>query len=829
MNKNPLFLHRCAPFSNLVLFTRTTTFTKAFFTSGEGGKINHKSLVPLTLNSYLNELQKILIDNAHDLHKAQLLIENKWVEIYSNHFNTLSRVYKDNNNIFSNALETLNLYIHKGFASKAFIDIKPFLNNEKIVLITFSYILSYYNIAGKTSISAMIGRNIAFYIYKNHFRKEEGVDYLPNTVKFDSFNSFMESFKMDTVYFIKLGSVLIELFTTELNPVFSTDFSEGKYTLSINKEYENKLHENVIILSAALPMVCKPLTWSHFTYGGFLLNRDIDFKESLITGSHYHDHKMKLNQKVYDIVNYINSLQFSVNTDLLNYLDNEGCFLLDYYKDNDYPNYINNMITLDVARTYKNTTFYLNINLDWRGRIYTKSYYLDYQGSEFSLAFININKAESLTEEGKYYFYIYGANIFNEDNISKKPFEDRYNWVINNLNNIYSMHENFILKAESPTLFAAFCLNMKHLKEDSSYLINFPVFLDATCSGVQHFAAMLLDKRLAESVNLIDSQDENVVKDFYNTVIPGINKALNNAWKKDSKAIKFVDIKLDRKILKRIIMTKAYNVTTYGINEQLKSCLEKIKKTILIKKDNGHVRLKDVVDYRVPTTTSEGFIQLDTLEIEKMGDIISENIFKNYDSLYDVYKYLKNMAKITIKLNLPITWSTPTGLELTQNYNLSKIQKVTVNILGKNKTAVWKKWTKEKDTRAEVQAIIPNIIHSMDASHLMEVIYKWSKKYEYILTIHDCFGCHPNDMLNLSTLVREEFINLYSNKDFLKNIHEKFTRNLLDYKVPVLEKNGKMCAVIINKHKRKEYLELPILPKFGDLDISQLNGKYFIS
>ena len=53
---------------------------------------------------------------------------------------------------------------------------------------------------------------------------------------------------MDTVYFIKLGSVLIELFTTELNPVFSTDFSEGKYTLSINKEYENKLHENVIIV-----------------------------------------------------------------------------------------------------------------------------------------------------------------------------------------------------------------------------------------------------------------------------------------------------------------------------------------------------------------------------------------------------------------------------------------------------------------------------------------------------------------------------------------------------------------------------------------------------
>ena len=231
----------------------------------------------------------------------------------------------------------------------------------------------------------------------------------------------------------------------------------------------------------------------------------------------------------------------------------------------------------------------------------------------------------------------------------------------------------------------------------------------------------------------------------------------------------------------------------------------------------------------MPASNIDGYIQLDVFELERMGDIISDNIFSSYDSLHQIYKYFMNMSKITVKLNLPITWSTPSGLELSQNYNLSVVQKVTINILGKNKTAVWRKWTKEKDTRVNTQAIIPNIIHSMDASHLMEVILKFSIESKHILTIHDCFGCHPNYMFNISNIVRQEFINLYIQQDFLDRIHEKFTRNLVDYKVPVILKKGVNCAVIINKRGRKEYLELPILPKKGELDIKSINGKYIIS
>jgi len=38
---------------------------------------------------------------------------------------------------------------------------------------------------------------------------------------------------------------------------------------------------------------------------------------------------------------------------------------------------------------------------------------------------LNFWEGASLTEEGKYFLYIYGANNHNEDNLSKKSFVER--------------------------------------------------------------------------------------------------------------------------------------------------------------------------------------------------------------------------------------------------------------------------------------------------------------------------------------------------------------------------------------------------------------------
>jgi len=52
-------------------------------------------------------------------------------------------------------------------------------------------------------------------------------------------------------------------------------------------------------------------------------------------------------------------------------------------------NDLQRIITLKIAEIYKNIPFYLTVNADWRGRIYTQSFFLSYQGGDLSSALLN--------------------------------------------------------------------------------------------------------------------------------------------------------------------------------------------------------------------------------------------------------------------------------------------------------------------------------------------------------------------------------------------------------------------------------------------------------
>jgi DNA-directed RNA polymerase len=192
-------------------------------------------------------------------------------------------------------------------------------------------------------------------------------------------------------------------------------------------------------------MIFKPNVWSEESFGGFLdnVNKEVD----IITGSHRHNHLVENKKALFKSINYLNSIKFSVNNTLLEYLEKDGKFLLDLIKENN-----------DIHR--------------------------------------------SLTELGKLNLYVHGANNHNESNISKESFENRINCVKKNYNKIINLDKSLILNAEKPFIFLAFCLNMRELHNNPLPIIKTPVFLYATCSGIQHLSALLLDLYLGIPVNL---------------------------------------------------------------------------------------------------------------------------------------------------------------------------------------------------------------------------------------------------------------------------------------------------------------------------------------
>jgi len=321
-----------------------------------------------------------------------------------------------------------------------------------------------------------------------------------------------------------------------------------KFNTTIIDENINKISH---ILPNNLPMLCRPNEWSDNESGGYLNNEYLE--NSLITGVGINNsHEIKNLNNLYKAINYTSSIKFSVNSEALDFiLKNKDILFKDYYDTTDLSeikDYIlRDTVTLEVAKTYRNIPFYLNTYADWRLRIYTHSFYLSYQSSDISLSLINFYEGETLDEIGINYLCIYGANLYDENNMSKEPYGKRIKWVLDNEDKILDLDIDFILKADSRFTFLAFCLAYRNYKNNEKVYL--PISLDATSSALQFFSALLLDEELAKAVNVISNKVDKV-NDIYTEMLEPINENIENFVKDNPEFKNLNKLNLTRKNVK---------------------------------------------------------------------------------------------------------------------------------------------------------------------------------------------------------------------------------------------------------------------------------------
>lgn len=811
------------------------------------------------LLSYLDSIKGIINNPELTPEQGQNLIENSWISLVTSKLEDSKFLIDRHSHRLANVIKqaniTLDLLYNKKEIKRKFPELKDDLNKLEFLLLTFSLILTYNNRLKYSAMSILVGNSVIYLVYlnkrkefmKSQIRSQEGITnslHLSslNSIKtFMMFDEFKSALNFSLIDSAKLGDFFISILTTYPTNLFEREFKPSNYfsndkqelaEIKINPEYLNEIKENIMVHPSSLPMICIPNQWSDSSFGGFLENKTQGI--SVITGSSKHKHSVEIRDKLYKAINCINSIQFGINEDLLNFLSNEGKFILeDQLNSSDS---LQRQITLKIAETFKNVPFYLNVHSDWRGRIYTQSFFISYQGGDLSSALLNFWEGESLNESGKYYLYIYGANNHNENNLSKASFEERIQWVKDNYDKIINLDPNLILSAENKFVFTAFCLNMKQLHNNPLSIIKTPVFLDATCSGIQHLAALLQDLELGSHVNLTPYNDKDKPGDIYSEIVGPINETLNKYGEENPDYINLSFVKFNRKLLKQSIMTKVYNVTNYGIANQLKSKLEKIdNKNLSIGTENTNEVIKNLKVnlkkssfnyYIVPGI--KGNVKLNSSDIAKIAQIINEQIFVLFPSLNYIYSYFIDITKLMIKLNIPVSWFTPSGMKITQHYLRSKQTSVAIRFAGKTKKIVLREWTDILNKQKQVQAIIPNIIHSLDANHLTNLI-NWANdnKFGPIITIHDCFGTHPNKMNYLIHKVKTEFILLYTQENFLDTFHNRIIQSIKDNQLQIIQDPKTLNNYVI---LNDQLLKIPNLPKLGELDLKKIiDSKYMIS
>jgi DNA-directed RNA polymerase len=459
--------------------------------------------------------------------------------------------------------------------------------------------------------------------------------------------------------------------------------------------------------------------------------------------------------------------------------------------------------TIWVAEMFQDEeSIYFPVTCDFRGRAYYTPAYLNPQSTDQakSLLLFDIGKA-ILTQEAADWLAVHGANCYGIDKVS---FADRVAWVKEN--------EAMILETasapldstkfwanksvDSPWQFLAFCFEWAAFKKQGfGYESSVCVSLDGSANGIQHLSACLRDPVGAQAVNMTKSVDGKP-SDIYGQVAQRTNEKLQHIFEtttdeeKRKWAKKWLDFKLNRKLVKRPVMTLPYGSTLYSCREYLE---EGAKELMLA----GHAPL-DFFDKE----SNELFIAtcfLQHVVWEAIGEIVIAG--------RQVMKWLQDVAKIVAKEGVPVNWQTPTGFYVSQSYYTMKTRRIVTQIAGSRIDMSIGELTRDLDIRKQSSSVAPNFIHSMDASAMMLTLKKClGKGLTHFGMVHDSYGTHAADTETLSKTLREAFVELYTDNNVLAQF------------------KSHMMSIV------EDADSIPEIPPYGTFDLNNvLEAEYFFA
>lgn len=449
--------------------------------------------------------------------------------------------------------------------------------------------------------------------------------------------------------------------------------------------------------------------------------------------------------------------------------------------------------------------------MDWRGRVYPSGQLLNPQAEDYARSLLRFAEGKPLGKRGAYWLAVHLANSWGVDKVS---FDDRVKWTEENTKMILSVAEHPFddarwEDADKPWAFLAACFEWRGYKEQGeSFESHLPIPMDGTCSGLQHYSALLRDKEGAKAVNLINSETPN---DIYADVAERLKKRLKDELEGDGKTIREEAIRIlskdntgelpesrvtekvaelkgiargwlaitDRKIAKRATMTTPYGVTVAGIGDQLED---------LIKTDKIEIPGVDTNDKQTLRTACR-FIG------PRLRCAVSDVVIGAAVGM----AWIQECAHLLGTYKVHLAWTSPMGLKVIQNYRKSNTKRYELYVGSVAKKVTLKLPIDEPKVGKSVQGSAPNIIHSLDASHLMlSVEMMASKGIRSFSLIHDSFGTHASDIDELHLCTREAFSEMYS-KNIIADLNDQWRR--------LLDEND------------LQGVDLPEMPTMGELDV----------
>ena len=449
--------------------------------------------------------------------------------------------------------------------------------------------------------------------------------------------------------------------------------------------------------------------------------------------------------------------------------------------------------------------------MDFRSRVYAQSSTLSPQSNDLGKALLRFTEKRPLNgSQALKWFCVAGANLWGWD---KKTFGVRMSNVLDGefqdmCRDIAADPLTFTqwTGADEPYQFLAWAMEYANYLDlldegrQDEFRTQLPVHQDGSCSGIQHYSAMLKDSVGAAAVNLLPSDEP---QDIYGRVAQVvISKVAQHANALDADtftsgkltltgdalrtmAASWDAIGITRGLTKRPVMTLPYGSTRITCREAVADYLIDLEEKDT-QKAVAEGRGANLVH---PFGQSEGQMT-EAMALNYMTALIWPSISEVVKAPIIAMKMIRALARFAAKRNEGLEYTLPTGFILQQKIMATDLLRVRTVLSGDIKMALRLQVdTDIVDESAMMGAAAPNFVHGHDASHLiLSVCAMVDEGITSIAVIHDSFGTHADRTPDLRNALKGQMVEMYADTNALqKLLSEHEDRWTVDTKIEVPE------------------------------------------
>lgn len=468
--------------------------------------------------------------------------------------------------------------------------------------------------------------------------------------------------------------------------------------------------------------------------------------------------------------------------------------------------------TIDIADIYRDfSEIYFAYSLDHRARIYPiTSSQLSWQGCDYGKGLLMLAEGEPLTAEGLYWvrYSIASHAAFKIDGkaLDKMSADRRVQWVIENeelLRRIAADPKGTVELwegADAPIQFLANVLEYVRVLNNESHVWRLPGWKDGSCNGLGHLAALACNADLAPHLNLVTSDEPGDIYSFINVQLvkaieeaaiascsarateaahtqlamrAGIKSAEDTAAAKRAYAAYKAENKELIEEYGNANFSKAW--MALGLNRSF--CKRPVMVLPYSGSDSGRLQL--IIDWLIENNQFD-VLKEQTIDVlmcaSWLNRVFARVIKEHVAPAIEIKQWLQECVSILGRYNLPLTWRTPVGMVCGEYKVKRRSERKYLIINGREHRLVRYGEATGLDTMRNRLAVVPDLIHSRDASHLIMTYERLGD--EAMLTVHDSFGVHPNIIPKLDTAIRAAWVDMYEGTDVLRELHTRLQEKL---------------------------------------------------